>query len=123
MRKNWTFRAGLALFVGIGLVFPSGSPIALGIVSVACIGCLLVGLFKHAMSELGIVELLLFTLATCFLIVVAGRALFVVVESLTRDTSADVYVGNLILTAWAAAVAALIYGIIRRIRKRKRRAA
>ena len=119
MRENWTFRVGVVLFVGIGLMFTSGgSPIALGLVSIACIGCLLVGLFRYAMSDLGIVQLVLYTLATAFLILLAGRALFAVVESLTRDTSADVYVDHLVLTAWTAALAALIYGIIRRIRKR-----
>ena len=119
MPRNWTFRAGVALFLAIGLVFKNGgSPIALGIVSIACIGCLLVGLFRYAMSDLGIVQLVVYTLATAFLILLGGRALFAVVESLTHDTSADVYVDHLILTAWTAALAALIYGIIRRIRKR-----
>jgi hypothetical protein len=118
MRSNWSFRVGVALFVVGGFVFMSGSPVALGMVGVACIGFLLAGLFRYAISELGVVHLVLYTLLTALLILIAGRALFVVVESLTRDTSADIYAGYVILSAWLAALAALVYGIIRRVRKR-----
>lgn len=119
MRPNWIFRFGLALFAAVGLVFFTGSPVALGIVSIACIGCLLAGLFRYAISDLGVVQLVFYTLLTAFLTVVAGRALFTAVESLTRDTSADAYVGYLILTAWFGALGALTYGIIRRVRRQR----
>ena len=118
MRPNWTFRVGVALFVAVGLVFTTGSPVALCIVGVACIGCLLAGLFRYAVSDLGVVQLVLYTLLTALLTVIAGRALFAAVESLTRDTSADVYVGYLILAAWIATLGVLSYGIIRRVRNR-----
>src|SRR5438067_2488039 len=103
MRPNWTFRVGVALFVAVGLVFTTGSPVALCVVGVACICCLLGGLFRYAVSDLGVVELVLYTLLTAFLTVVAGRALFAAVESLTRDPSADPSVGYLILAAWGGA--------------------
>jgi hypothetical protein len=118
MRPNWTFRVGVVLFVAVGLVFTTGSPVALCIVGVACIGCLLAGLFRYAVSDLGVVQLVLYTLLTAFLTVIAGRALFAAMESLTRDTSADPCVGYLILAAWIGALAALTYGITRRVRER-----
>jgi hypothetical protein len=118
MRPNWTFRVGVALFVAVGLAFTTGSPIALCLVGVACIGCLVAGLFRYAVSEVGTVQLVLFSLLTAFLTVIAGRALFSAVESLTRDTSVDAYVGYLIVAAWIAALGALSYGIIRRVKKR-----
>jgi hypothetical protein len=118
MRPNWTFRVGIALFVAVGLAFMAGSPVALCIVGVACICCLVAGLFRYSVSNLGVVQLVLYTLLTAFLTVVAGRALFAAVESLTRDTSADVYVAYMIIAAWIAALGALSYGIILRVGKR-----
>ena len=106
------------LFFAQGLVFPLGSPVVLGFVSVACIGLLLVGLFRYARSDNGFGPLLLYTFLTNVLILIAGRALFLVVESLTYDTSADVHAGNVMLAGWAGAVAALIYGILRGVKKR-----
>ena len=117
MQKNWSFRVGLALFVAQGFALMSGVPVVLGFVSIACIACLLAGLFRYAISDLGIVQLVIYTVVTAFFILIAGRALFLVVESLTYDTSADVYVGYVIFTAWPLALIALIYGIIRRVRK------
>ena len=117
MQKNWSFRVGVALFFAQGLALMSGVPVVLGLVSVMCIACLLAGLFRYAISEVGIVELVIYTVVTAFLILIAGRALFLFVESLTYDTSADVYVGYVLFTAWPAALVALIYGIIRRVRK------
>jgi hypothetical protein len=119
MRSNWSFRIGVALFVVGGFVFMSGSPVALGMIGVACIAFLLAGLFRYAISELGVVQLVLYTLLTAFMILLAGRGLFVVVESLTRDASADIYAAYVILSAWLAALTAFIHGIIRRVRKRR----
>ena len=113
-RKNWVFRAGVFLLFSMGLVFPTGSPIALGLVSVACISCLVAGLFKYAGSDLGVIRLLGYAFTTVFLVCFPVRALFLVVESLTYDTSADVHAGNVALTALSSILVALIYGIVRR---------
>ena len=118
MRKNWAFRVGLALFLAQALVFPLGSPLVLGSVSVLCIGCLLAGLFFSAVSDCGIVELVVRAVVTAFLVLVAGRALFLVVESLTHDVSGDVYVGYAVGAALVLILAALIYGIVYQTRRR-----
>lgn len=116
MRRNWSFGAGVALFVAQGLAVPTGSPFIIGSAGIACIACLLAGFFRYAMSEIGITRLLLYAAATAILILMAGRLLFLAVEGLTYDTSADVYVGYVVLGAWAGTIAVLIYGIIHRIR-------
>jgi hypothetical protein len=120
MRKNWPFRAGLVLFFGQALAFPTGSPYVLGLVSTACIACLLAGLFFYGHTGVGLGPLTGYTILAAFLIVIAGRALFLVVESLTYDTSADVHVGHLFLTAWGGCLAALVYGIVRHVRSPKK---
>jgi hypothetical protein len=119
MRKNWPFRVGLMLFLAQGLVVMSGQPIALGLVSLSCLGCLLVGLFQYTNSDIGISSLVGYALLTAFLTVLAGRALFLAAESLTYDTSADSHVAYVVIAAWAAAAGALVYGIVRRLRNRK----
>lgn len=106
----------MALFVAQGLAVPTGSPFIVGSAGVACIACLVVGVFRYAMADIGITRLLCYTLATAILILMAGRLLFLAVEGLTYDTSANVYVGYVLLSAWAGTIAALIYGIIHRIR-------
>lgn len=106
------------LFLGQGVVFPMGSPFLLGLVSISSVACLITGLFRYALSDIGGFRLLLYTLATALLVLMAGRVWFLVVESFTYDTSADVHAGSAILAAWGATAAALIYGIICRVRKR-----
>lgn len=119
MRKNWPFRVGLALFLAQGLVVMTGQPILLGLTSLSCLGCLLVGLFSYANSDLRVALLVAYTVLTAFLTAIAGRALFLAVESLTYDTSADSHVAYLVLATWSGAAGALIYGIIRRLKNRK----
>jgi len=119
MRKNWAFRNGLMLFLAQAIVFPIGSPIALGVVSILCLGFLLGGLFFFAVSECGVIELVIRAVITVFLIFVTGRALFLVVESLTHDLSGDIYVGYIVGVALALSLAALIYGIFYQIRRRR----
>jgi len=118
VRKNWAFRIGLALFLAQALVFPFGSPIALGSVSILCLGFLLGGLFLFAISDCGIIELVICAVVTAFLTLVSGRALFLVMESLTHDSSGDAYVGYIVGAALALTLAALIYGIVHQIRRR-----
>jgi len=98
----------------------TGQPILLGLVSLCCLGCLLVGLFSYANSDLSIALLVIYTVLTAFLTAVAGRALFLAAESLTYDTSAGSHVAYVVIAAWSVAGGALIYGIIRRFRNRKR---
>lgn len=119
MRKNWPFRVGLVLFLAQGLAVMTGQPILLGLVSLCCIGCLLVGLFSYANANLSIALLVAYAVLTAFLTSVAGRALFLAAESLTYDTSADSHVAYLVIAAWSGAAGALIYGIIRRLKARK----
>ena len=116
MKSNWIYRIGVTLFFGLGLAFMSGSLAALGVVAVSCIGCLLAGYFRYAVSNLSIIQLFIYAILTVFLIGIAGRALFVVVESLMRDTSADVYVGRIIFVSWLSVLAALGYGMVNRVR-------
>ena len=119
MRKNWPFRVGLVLFLAQGLVFMTGQPVLLGLVSLCCLGCLLVGMFSYANSDLSIALLVVYTVLTALLTAVVGRALFLAAESLTYDTSADSHVAYVVMAAWLGTAAALIYGIIRRLKKRK----
>jgi hypothetical protein len=110
---------GLVLFLAQGLIVMTGQPILLGLVSLCCLGSLLAGLFGYANYDLSIALLATYTVLTAFLTAVAGRALFLAAESLTYETSADPHVAYVVLAAWSGAAAALIYGIIRRLRNRK----
>ena len=117
MEKNWSFRVGLVLFVAQALALMSGVPVVLGFVSIACMACLVAGLFRYARSEIGSIQLVMYALVSAFFILISGRALFLGVESLTYDTSADVYVVCVLAAALPLTFVALIYGIIRRVRK------
>jgi len=119
MRKNWPFRVGLVLFLTQGLVVMTGQPILLGLVSLGCLGCLLMGMFSYANSDLSIALLVAYSVLTALLTAVAGRALFLAAESLTYDTTADSHVACVVIAAWSGAAGALIYGIVRRLKKRK----
>ena len=119
MRKNWPFRVGLVLFLAQGLVVMTGQPVLLGLVSLSCLGCLLVGLFRYANSDVSIALLVAYTVLAALLTAVAGRALFLAAESLRYNPSADPHVAFLVIAAWVGAAGALIYGIIRRLKNRK----
>jgi len=119
MRKNWPFRVGLALFLAQGPVVMTGQPVLLGLVSLSCLGCLLVGLFSYAHSDLGAGMLVAYSALTAFLTAITGRALFLLSESQSYDSSPDSHVGYIVIGAWAGGAGVLIYGIIRRLNNRK----
>jgi len=119
MRKNWPFRAGLALIPACGLAYIAGLPPVLAILSVGAMGCLVVGLFGYALSPTGALDLFFLAVATAFLLLVAGRALIAAIEGIATDASAGGGAVGVILFALVASFAAFVYGIVRRIRNRR----
>lgn len=120
MRKNWAFKIGITLFFTQALVVPLYTPLLLGVVSLLCIGFLVGAQFMFAVSDCGVVELFVRAGVITFLILIAGRALFMVFESLNNDTSGDAYVGNVLGLAFVLILLALARGVIFQIRRRRK---